>query len=121
MPSSSKLKKSNKVLPYAFIGDHDFQMHETLLKPYPGTYLTSKERIFNYRINRARRIVENVFGILVSRFGVLQTTIAVSPEKAQTIVLACCYLHNFLRAKKIYSFSDRIDNEVTSSGDLVIG
>lgn len=100
IPSPSQLPNSDKILPYVFVADNAFQMQENLTKPYPGTDLTNKQRIFNYRLSRARRIVENVFGILVSRFGVLQTTIELTPEKAQIIVLACCYLHNFLRKKK---------------------
>lgn len=121
IPPPSQLPDSNKILPYVFVGDNAFQMQENILKPYAAVNLSNKERIFNYRLSRARRIVENVFGILVSRFGVLQTTISVSPEKAQTIVLACCYLHNFLRKKKTYAFSESIDRESTVSGDLTSG
>jgi hypothetical protein len=33
------------------------------MKPYPGTLEQSSGRIFNYRLTRARRIVENTFGL----------------------------------------------------------
>ena len=74
------------------------------MKPYPGNIagddiLDNEKFIFNYRLSRARRVVENAFGILVSRFGVFQRQMLLSPEKAQTVTLACCYLHNFLRRK----------------------
>jgi len=36
-------------------------------------------------------------GILTLRFGIFQKPITTSPEKANVIVLACCYLHNFLK------------------------
>lgn len=121
IPEPSQLPNSNKVLPFVFVGDNAFQMHENLIKPFSGTSFTNKERIFNYRLSRARRIVENVFGILVSRFGGLQTTISLAPEKAKTIVLACCYLHNFLRKKQSYRFADLIDREDTNSGDFFSG
>ncbi|XP_054747281.1 putative nuclease HARBI1 [Anastrepha obliqua] len=121
LPGPSQLPKSDKVLPYVFVADNAFQMQGHLIKPYPGTNLTNTQRIFNYRLSRARRIVENVFGILVSRFGVLQTTIQLAPEKAQIIVLACCYLHNFLRKKKSYSFSHLIDQEDENSGSIAQG
>nr|CAI5849476.1 unnamed protein product [Callosobruchus analis] len=42
------------------------------MKPYPGTHNKgSKERHFNYRLSRARRVVENVFGIMSFIFRVL--------------------------------------------------
>jgi len=41
--------------------------------------------------------MENFFGILTSHFGIFQKPITLSPEKASIIVLACCYLHNFLK------------------------
>lgn len=86
-------------LPYFFAADDAFAMSENLLKPHSGEGLDVEKRIFNYRLSRGRRVVENVFGILVSRFGVLQRQILLSPDKASTITLACCYLHNFLRQK----------------------
>jgi len=64
--------------------------------------LTKEQAIFNYRLSWARRIVENVFGILNSRFGVFQRAIQVDPDKAKKIVLACCYLHNSLRKSTSY-------------------
>ena len=60
-------------------------------KPIPR-----EKRIFNYRLSCTRRIVENAFGILVNRFTVFMTPIGLAPEKVETIVLACCSLHNFL-------------------------
>lgn len=95
------MRRSNKILPYVFVADDAFSMNQSLLKPYShvGNNLSEEQQRFNYRLSRARRIVENAFGILVSRFGVLQKDIILSPEKAQTIVLACCHIHNYLRSK----------------------
>ncbi|KAL5010576.1 hypothetical protein ScPMuIL_012881 [Solemya velum] len=88
-------------MPYVFVADDAFAMTKNLLKPYSQTHckLNDEKRVFNYRLSRARRVVENAFGILSSRFGVFQRQMFLSPEKAATITLTCCYLHNFLRRK----------------------
>lgn len=100
LPPPQILPNSNyQLLPFVFVGDEAFALKDNFMKPFPQRNLTREERVFNYRLSRARRIVENAFGILVSRFRLLLTTINLSPEKVQRIVLACCYLHNFLRRK----------------------
>lgn len=86
-------------MPYVFVADDAFALSDNLLKPYGGDNLESHQRIFNYRLSRARRVSENAFGILTARFGVFQRSIQVSPEKAVVIATTCCYLHNFLRKK----------------------
>ena len=54
---------------FFFIGDEAFPLSENLMKVYPGQHPKgSKERIFNYRICRARRVVEYVFGLVSSVF-----------------------------------------------------
>ena len=75
-----------------------FVLATHIMKPYPGHKpgASSPERIFNYRLSRARRITENVFGILSSKFRVLLTPIALHPDKVESAVLSCIYLHNFL-------------------------
>jgi len=68
------------------------------MKVYPGQHLKgSKEQIFNYRICRARRVVENVFGLASSVFRVLRKPMVLEPEKAQLVALTVVCLHNFLR------------------------
>jgi hypothetical protein len=58
--------------------------------------LTQEERIFNYRLSRARRTIENVFGILVSRFRFLDRKLAVKFGTVNKLVSAACALHNWL-------------------------
>ena len=96
IPNGKLLPGRENPLPYVIVGDEAFPLKTYLLKPYPSRQLDLSKRIFNYRLSRARRVVENVFGILASRFRVFKSTIDMEPEKAQKIVLACCALHNFL-------------------------
>lgn len=53
--------------------------------------------ILFFRLSRARRIVENAFGIMASTWRVLLSRIHTLPETTNDIILACCILHNFLR------------------------
>jgi len=68
------------------------------VKVYPGQHPKDlKERIFNYRVYKARRVVENVFGLSSSVFRVLRKPMLLEPEKAQLVAMTIACLHNFLR------------------------
>lgn len=110
-------------LPYTFVGDEAFPLLENLMKPYAQKNLTKEERIFNYRLSRARRIVENAFGIMAGRFHIFHTDIAIDIEKVDNLVLACCALHNFLRCKSSTTYSPRssYDQEDTETGEVIPG
>lgn len=119
IPDSDLLPNSTKRASYVFVADEAFQLQIHLMKPFSQSVLNEKRRIFNYRLSRARRIVENVFGILVSRFQVLSNVINLEPKKAETIVLACCYLHNFLRkSKSNYLTRNTVDQENILTGQI---
>lgn len=99
LPEPEKLPLSEETFPSVFVGDDAFPLLENLMKPYSRSNLTIEQQIFNYRLSRARRVVENAFGILANRFRVFHTNINLSPEKATKIALSCCYLHNYLKMK----------------------
>lgn len=56
--------------------------------------------VYNYRLSRARRVVENAFGILVAKWCILRQPIIAKPEKVDVIVKAICVLHNLMREKE---------------------
>ena len=99
LPQPKPLPGRCTYIPYVLVGDDAFPLKNYLIKPYPNRQLDNDKRIFNYRLSRARRIVENVFGILTSRFGVFQKALPLDPETITTIVLVACVFHIFLRSK----------------------
>lgn len=122
LPEPKAPPMSEKELPYVFVADDAFSLTENMMKPFSQIGLSPEKRIFNYRLSRARRVVENVFGILVSRFGVMQRAIQLSPEKAETAVLACCYIHNYLRRQSGDTYiSGLLETENTETGTIIDG
>lgn len=82
------------------VGDDAFALKPNLLKPYLSRGLTLDKRIFNYRLSRTRRTVENAFGILANRWRVLLSTIPLDVGIVETITYVCVLLHNCLITKK---------------------
>lgn len=98
-PSPEVLDEPDKLLPYVIVADDAFPLSENLMKPYASRNQTKEQRIFNYRLSRACRTVENAFGILANRFRVFLSPIALEPAKVEKVVLASCVLHNYLRER----------------------
>ena len=86
------MPNSSIEVPFVFLGDDAFAM-----KPYPQRGLTVEKRIYNYRHSRARRISENLFGIISNRWRVLRAPILLPPKSVETIVMTILVLHNYLR------------------------
>ncbi|XP_012842536.1 PREDICTED: putative nuclease HARBI1 [Erythranthe guttata] len=58
---------------------------------------TTAEELFNMKHSSARNIIERLFGLLKSRWGILRSP-SYYPIKIQNrIIMACCLLHNFIR------------------------
>ena len=85
--------------------------------------LTKEEIIANCRTSRGRRVVEKAFGIMVSRFRILLTTIEKPPETVREMVLTFAVLHNIQRSQYNGQHGGRQpeDDEVLGDGQLVGG
>lgn len=96
MPSPDRLGATDIISPYTIIADDAFPLKTYLMKPYSQRGLQPNQIIFNYRLSRARRIVENAFGHICQRFRVLRQPIQLAPHKVEIVVFAICCLHNYL-------------------------
>ena len=123
VPDSELIEETNYELPYFLVDDEIFPLQNWLMRPYSGKALINDQRkIFNYGLPRARRIIENTFGILVSRWRVFQTPINATPEKVEKIILAAVALHNYLHQTDNANYTPVgfVDNE-NDSGEITEG
>lgn len=101
LPSPQNLPGSDIKTPHVLIGDDAFPLKPYLLKPYPTgrnpNALPEDKCIFNYRLCRARRIVENAFGIMSARWRIFRRPIECSPTTTDYVIKACVVLHNYLK------------------------
>lgn len=98
VPPPTPLPLTDTEIKYVIVGDEAFPLKPNLMRPFPGRDLTGemRKRRFNYRLSRARRVVENAFGILANRWRFLFSPVDADPEKLTTMVHAACVLHNLL-------------------------
>lgn len=125
LPKMRVLPGRTSPIPFVFVADDAFPLQPHIMKPFPGAQPKgSAQRIYNGRLSRARRVVENVFGILALVFRVLRKPMLLDPEKAEKVVLACTFLHNFLRNSQScssYCPPRAFDAEDTVTGELIPG
>lgn len=74
--------------PYVVVADDAF--------PIKSYKMNMTQRVYNYRLSKARRVVENAFGICANRFRILRRHIDVCPAKTTAIIMAIFALHNYL-------------------------
>ncbi|XP_056464855.1 uncharacterized protein LOC130404233 [Gadus chalcogrammus] len=68
---------------YGRTTDEALPLRTNLMTPFPGRILPRERRVFNYRLSRARLVVENAFGILSSQWRIYRRVIEVRPEQAE--------------------------------------
>ncbi|XP_036320484.1 uncharacterized protein LOC118734994 isoform X2 [Rhagoletis pomonella] len=119
-PPRRPLPNEADPMPFVIIADDTFPLKSYILKTFSYREQVMSHKIFNYRLSRARNVVENVFGICAARFRILRRPMDVKPENAKTIVLAICVIHNFLISTNS-SYLTRTDTDNEINGELVAG
>lgn len=99
-------------MPYMFLGDEAFSLSEHIMRPFTGTFLSHKKRIFNYRLCRGRRFVECAFGILTNKWRIFHRAINVELELTILIIKSCCVIHNYIRKRDGFEFEDTLSIKV---------
>ena len=55
-------------VPQVLLGDEAFPLRCDMVRPFGRNTLTNERCIFNYRLSRARKVVEIAFGILANQW-----------------------------------------------------
>ncbi|KAL3242249.1 hypothetical protein MRX96_021295 [Rhipicephalus microplus] len=96
------------LIPYVLVGDEAFPLKTFMMRPYPQRELQRhrsnpaqraehlQRATFNYRLSRARRLIENAFGIMSSRWWILRKAFRASETTTENIIWACVVLHNVM-------------------------
>lgn len=88
IPPPAPINDSSKVYPYVFVADDAFQLTPFLLKPFSRRDADVNRKIFNYRLSRARRLIENCFGITAAMFRIYRRSIIAKVDNIIAITKA---------------------------------
>ncbi|KAL6723568.1 hypothetical protein Aduo_018556 [Ancylostoma duodenale] len=96
-PGPVQLPNVGKVKHHILV-DQGFRQTIRFIRPFISADSISdiKKAYFNKNLSGARRVVENYFGILSTRFRMYTKPIYAGPDKVKNIVLATMILHNLL-------------------------
>ena len=98
------------------LGDSGYPLKSWLMTPI-GSPNGTLERRYNRSHKKTRCIIERAFGILKSRFRILDHTggtLCYKPDKVCKIIMTCCVLHNICRRNGTPLIDDAEEPEIIS-------
>eukprot|EP00112_Aurelia_sp_Birch-Aquarium-sp1_P010870 Seg2301.2 transcript_id=Seg2301.2/GoldUCD/mRNA.D3Y31 product="Protein ALP1-like" protein_id=Seg2301.2/GoldUCD/D3Y31 len=87
-------REDNVLIPPILLGDSAFPFETWLMKPFSKAVLSKEETNFNYRLSRARMVVEGAYGQLKGRWRLLLRKPEGGLFQIKMATLACMILHN---------------------------
>ncbi|KAH8412929.1 hypothetical protein KR009_006849 [Drosophila setifemur] len=120
IPPELSLDGLEEELPHVILASQGFDLQPWLMKPHdlPSTMI---KKVFNYRLNRAHRVVVNALGIMSSKFRALQTEIKLEVPQLEKLVTATGILHNFLIHEEREEYLHGLEKEDTDFIALIPG
>ena len=108
-------------IPYYLVGDEAFGLKNYMMKPYPKRATEPKQTVFNYRLSRARRIIENSFGILATRFRIFLKPMELKTSTAVLVIKVAVLLHNLLMKYRRQELPPRAFDQEDEDGRRIDG
>lgn len=116
LPPPCSVQGCKEEIPFYFVGDAAFERGSIIITPFKGKFLPPEKRVFNYRISRGRRQLQNGFAMLYKRYEVYLTPLEAAAPHSKSIVLATCALHNLhLFDEESISPGGRLDRNKVST------
>ncbi|XP_023314538.1 uncharacterized protein LOC106656349 [Trichogramma pretiosum] len=122
LPPPLSLPGTETRCPHYFIGDGIFPLKNYLMKPFMrNENLTIPQRIYNFRISHARRIIECAFGQLTQQWKIHEKALQWELESTEKIIMSTLILNNLLLDMKYNCVGNRWNNCPIEVGNNIQG
>uniref|UniRef100_A0A8R1I838 DDE Tnp4 domain-containing protein n=1 Tax=Caenorhabditis japonica TaxID=281687 RepID=A0A8R1I838_CAEJA len=88
------LPGSQIVMPSFIVADGGFGLSKHVMTPYGNLRLTNQNLAYNPILSGSRVKIENIFGVLTSKFQVFARNLRLNPRNSRALILACTVIHN---------------------------
>ena len=108
---------------FFLVGDAAYVNSEYLLIPVPGELpaITEWEDSYNYHLSQLRIVIEQAFGILVRKWGILWRPLECRFDKIAHLITACMRLHNLCQLDRLKRKLPRREEDSSPAFDIPPG